>query len=55
MLELIGKSNIYDKLLNTMIPDTIFRQQETIINKYRITEKNPFYNLYLELLEKEVL
>lgn len=55
MLELIGKSNIDDKLLNTMIPDTIFRQQETIINKYRITEKNPFYNLYLELLEKEVL
>lgn len=55
MLELISKSNIDDKLLNTMIPDTIFRQQETIINKYRITEKNPFYNLYLELLEKDVL
>ncbi|UNF62763.1 hypothetical protein [Spiroplasma poulsonii] len=54
MLELIQNSNINDKLLNTMIPDTISRQQETIVNKYRITEKNPFYNLYLELLEKDV-
>ena len=55
MLELITNSAIKGKLLDTMIPDTIGRQQETISNKYKITDKNPFYNLFTELLEKGIL
>lgn len=55
MLEIINNTTISNKLLNTVIPDTIGRQQETISNTYKITEKNPFYNLYVELIEKGIL